>query len=169
MVAAEAFVAHAAVVIIIEGYLQLFLAKLLRQYHNRMSEPDYPQHFMQLLSYIDERLVAEELVSIQDLSEHVQLSRSRIFQLFDEYAGQSPISYMNSKRIEQAKQKLKQSDIPITQLAHEMGYSSSQHFATMFKRMTGMTPREFRKLDELAPRLEEKELGKYYQKGTWKA
>jgi len=46
-------------------------------------------------------------------------------------------------RIDRAKQYLQQKTIPITTLAMELGFSSSQHFAAVFKRRTGTTPRTY--------------------------
>lgn len=126
------------------GYVQVFLAKLLRQYHHR-KPPQYPEVFMALLTFIDTQVIQGEVISVDDLSAHVNMSRSRVFQLFNQYAGQSPLSYISLKRIERAQHLLHSSTLPITSIAHELGFASSQHFATTFKRFTGMTPRKYRK------------------------
>ncbi|MCA9836605.1 MAG: AraC family transcriptional regulator [Trueperaceae bacterium] len=145
---------------LIKAYLDLFLLKLVRQYGQRQQEPSYPETFKDLLLFIDEGLEQGAVPSIRQLSERAGLSRSRIFQLFNLYLKQSPNSYINRKRIERAKASLKQSNHAVTKLALDLGYGSSQHFATAFKRMTGMTPLEYRKLEHLKPLAEERERGK---------
>jgi AraC family L-rhamnose operon regulatory protein RhaS len=131
---------------VIAAYLQVFLAHLLRQYRHRVRPPEYPPKFKRLLEYIEAHLAGPELdvVGVDDLCACAGLSRSRVFQLFGRYAGQSPASYINMKRIERAKNLLRKTDTAITQIALDLGFSSSQHFATSFKRATGLTPKAFR-------------------------
>ena len=45
-----------------------------------------------------------------------------------------------------AKALLRQSDLPITEIAHRIGCSSHSHFSVLFHRVTGLTPRQFRAL-----------------------
>ena len=131
---------------VITAYLQVFLAHLLRQYRSRVRSPKFPPKFKLLLDYIETHLAdpAQRGVGVDDLCKHADLSRSRVFQLFNLYAGQSPISYITMRRIEHTKTLLRNTDAPITQIALDLGFSSSQHFATSFKRSTGLTPKEFR-------------------------
>lgn len=130
---------------LVSAYLHLFLSHLLRQTARTEETHAYPPRFEQLLHYIDSHLAEASAVTVKDLCEFANLSRSRIFQLFNQYVGQSPISYIMSSRIRIAKIKLQQSDLSITEVALEMGFSSSQHFATVFKRITGATPTEYRR------------------------
>ena len=48
-------------------------------------------------------------------------------------------------RIERARLLLAETDMPITMIAADLGYSSSQHFATSFRRDTGTTPSRYRR------------------------
>lgn len=129
---------------LVSAYLALFLARLLRQAANNEQAPIYPSQFNQLLAYIEQHLTAVPTITVEDLCEHSSLSRSRIFQLFEQHVGQSPISYVNTKRIELAKTILQDSSKPITDIGLELGYSSSQHFATVFRRKTGLSPSAYR-------------------------
>lgn len=129
---------------VVAANLHLFLAHLLRQSSRTSRQPIHPPHFGELLRYIDGRLADPRPPSIDELCRHANLSRSRIFQLFNQHVGQSPISYVVSHKIEAAKKRLLQSDVSVTQLALESGFSTSQHFATVFKRITGTTPTQFR-------------------------
>ena len=56
--------------------------------------------------------------------------------------GLPPRQYLPQVRVEQAKQYLTQKTIPITTLALELGFSSSQHFAATCKRLIGKSPRQ---------------------------
>lgn len=149
----------------LNGTLQLFLSKLLRHYQAQTQTVEIPQVMKTMLNYIDESLDSDQAITVNALSAMTNLSRSRVFQLFDQYTKQSPIAYAQTKRIDKAKQYLKEQSQAITQVALDLGYSSSQHFATVFKRMTGMTPREYRKLESLEPKQEDIELGEQFQLG----
>lgn len=149
---------------LVSAYLHIFLTKLLRQYRLGKSDEDLPEVCNVLFKYIDEHLSDEEAIKVEDLCNHVGLSRSRIFQIFDEYVGQSPISYINRMRIERAKHYLRQTKRQVTQIALELGYSSSQHFATAFKRLTGLSPKEYRKTG-LVVTEEQRQLGKRHNRG----
>lgn len=131
---------------LVAANLHLFLAHLLRQSTLNSGQPPYPSRFADLLSFIDDRLGDPQPLSIEELCRYANLSRSRLFQLFDQHVGQSPISYVVSHKIETAKIRLLQSDVTVTQLALELGFSTSQHFATVFKRITGTTPTQFRRM-----------------------
>ncbi len=150
---------------LVDAYLHIFLTKLLRQYQQQGTINDsIPEVCKVMFNYIDEHLSDEDPIKVEDLCKHVGLSRSRIFQLFDEYVGQSPISYINRRRVERAKHYLRQTKQQITQIALELGYSSSQHFATAFKRLTGLSPKEYRK-SGLGVTEEQRQLGKQYNRG----
>ena len=149
---------------LLTAYLDIFLSKLLRQYRKGEAEDNLPEVCTILFKYIDEHIIDEEAIKIEDLCKHVDLSRSRIFQLFEEHVGQSPIAYINRRRIERAKQYLRQTKDSITQIALELGFSSSQHFATAFKRLTGLSPKEYRKTAFTVTE-EQRYLGRQYNRG----
>jgi len=74
---------------------------------------------------------------------HLPLCYRQLSRLFKEAYGVSPKQYQVAARIREAKRMLAGRDTSITETAMELGFSSSQHFATQFKEFTGMTPREF--------------------------
>jgi AraC-like DNA-binding protein len=65
--------------------------------------------------------------------------------IFRRQAGISPFEYVQDKRISRAKQLLKiRWDMKVKEIAAECGYDDSKYFMTAFKRITGMTPVEYR-------------------------
>jgi AraC family L-rhamnose operon regulatory protein RhaS len=64
---------------------------------------------------------------------------------FLEYVGATISQYWLRERIRLARKRLVESDASITDVAAEFGFSSSQHFATVFRRTTGLTPSQCRK------------------------
>jgi AraC family transcriptional regulator, transcriptional activator for feuABC-ybbA operon len=65
--------------------------------------------------------------------------------LFKEQTGQSPIQYLNKLRIDRAKQLLRSTSMPITQIAADVGFTDSFYFARIFTKSTGFSPSEYRK------------------------
>ncbi len=82
--------------------------------------------------------------TVSELAENLGFSSSHFFRIFREHTGLSPISYMERLRIEEACRRLQQSEENITNLAHLLGYASSQHFATAFRRFMGTSPTAWR-------------------------
>ena len=95
-------------------------------------------------------------ISVPSIAAHVDLSESWFHQLFQRSTGLSVGDWLARERIERAKTALANSHATVTEVALELGFSSSQYFATVFKKLTGQTPRDFRKAvteDRKAPAL----------------
>ena len=58
--------------------------------------------------------------------------------------GMPPMQYVNSYRIEKAQTLLKNTDRSITDIALAVGFDDASYFARIFKKQTGMTPREYK-------------------------
>jgi len=82
---------------------------------------------------------------VESLAEQAGLSVSRFHERFLEETGYSPNDYRTRLRIGEAKRQLRERSIPITTLAHRLGFSSSQYFATVFKKHVSVSPREYRR------------------------
>lgn len=81
----------------------------------------------------------------REIADELYVSESHVYRLFNEIHGQSPAAFVTRTRIDKACSLLANSDIAITDIAMELGYKTSQHFSTVFKKYTGKTPGEWRK------------------------
>ena len=63
---------------------------------------------------------------------------------FTKAAGMKPLSYVHALRLEEAKQVLETTDLPIEAIANEMGYEDASFFSRLFRRETGLTPAHYR-------------------------
>ena len=104
-----------------------------------------PHKLRRAVEYIDDNLRSE--LTLASLAESVSLSPGHFAHAFRQATGVTPHRYVLERRVEQAKLLLRHSDIPITEIADLVGCSSHSHFSVLFHRITGVTPREFRKLD----------------------
>lgn len=81
---------------------------------------------------------------LADLSQMAGVSAHHLVECFTREVGVSPRRYLLGVRIRSAQEMLAGSDLPITEVALELGFSSSQHFAATFKRLTGESAQEYR-------------------------
>ncbi len=93
--------------------------------------------------HIDDHI--EEPLPLGDLAAHVGLSLPRLKSKFRREIGIPPADYIARRRIERAARLLFETQRPVTDIALALGFSSSQYFATVFKRYTRCTPREARR------------------------
>lgn len=92
-------------------------------------------------SYIAENL--GERFTLDDLARQAGVSRFHFARLFRVSTGDSPMAYLLKSRIERAKQMLLQDDRPVCEIAAALGFCDQSHLTRTFRRMTGVTPREF--------------------------
>jgi AraC-like DNA-binding protein len=85
-----------------------------------------------------------ENLQVPDFAAVAALSVARFKTRFRESVGKAPAEYYLFLRIEEAKGRLATTAQPVTQVAMELGFGSSQSFATSFRRLTGSSPSEYR-------------------------
>jgi two-component system response regulator YesN len=83
-------------------------------------------------------------ISLDDIAGHVGISKYYFSVLFKKEQGITFSSYLNSVRIEKAKQLLKNPQITINDIVYEVGFNDNQYFSKTFKKYVGMTVTEYR-------------------------
>lgn len=94
--------------------------------------------FQTICYYIEEHIA--EPLTIPALAARARLSIPRFKARFKEEYGVPPGEYIIRERIKKACELLAQGQATITEIAYDLGFSSSQYFATVFKRYTGQRP-----------------------------
>lgn len=84
--------------------------------------------------------------NISNLADMLHVSLSYLSTVFKQVTGQNISSYLSSKRLGRAQELLQDATVPIKLVCRECGYSDPRYFAKLFKKHTGMTPREYRNL-----------------------
>jgi transcriptional regulator GlxA family with amidase domain len=64
---------------------------------------------------------------------------------FGKATGMSPLDYVHSLRLEEAKQMLETADLPVEAIANEVGYEDASFFGRLFRRKVGLTPAQYRR------------------------
>lgn len=72
------------------------------------------------------------------------ISSFHYHRLFVNRYGMTPHEFKSQLRFDQAKQQLLKTDLPVTEIAFNLGYESPASFSTLFRRRFGMNPTEFR-------------------------
>jgi AraC family transcriptional regulator len=92
--------------------------------------------------YVDAHL--DESISLADLAQAAGLSRMHFAAQFRAATGYRPHDYLLYQRIESAKAMLSSPDMPLAEIALNVGFQAQAHFSTVFKRLTGETPARWR-------------------------
>lgn len=83
-------------------------------------------------------------VSLNDLSELVHLDKSYIVRLFRQFYGETPVAYHQRIRITRAKNMLMYTNLSITEIAINTGFSSIHDFDRVFRKVDGSAPSTYR-------------------------
>lgn len=103
----------------------------------------YSKKLTLMLDYIDKKYKMP--ISLSTLSETFGLSQSYISRLFRNELKERPSEYINRVRISAASSLLIHSDMSITRIAEQSGFSDVYYFSRVFKDICGMSPTEFRR------------------------
>jgi AraC-like DNA-binding protein len=82
--------------------------------------------------------------TVDELAASAGVSASHFYRTFQEYTGEPPITFVERLRVKSACRQLAESQDAVTDISYRLGYQSSQHFATVFKRFVGVTPTQWR-------------------------
>lgn len=97
-----------------------------------------------VFDYINEHLC--EKITLTELARELDMSHFYFSRLFKISTGITPHQYLIQQRIERAKQLLRQPDKTIADVAMDCGFANPSHFAKHFRKYTGVTPKQFRKV-----------------------
>lgn len=102
----------------------------------------YSKPIVQCMDYIQYHL--HEAIVLNDLAKMVQLNPSYLSVLFQHEVGMRFTEYVQYKRMETASNMLKFSDLPLSEISDILHFSSYSHFASVFRKHYGMSPKQYR-------------------------
>lgn len=91
---------------------------------------------------------ANQSTCLNDVAEEIHLSPNHFSTIFSQECGMTFIEYLTNVRVENAKKLLQDSDKKGYDIAYECGFSDPHYFSFIFKKTTGLTPREYRELQK---------------------
>ncbi len=97
-----------------------------------------------VLEYIEDTL--GQPIKLRELAALAGISARHFERAFRQSTGSSPHAYVMERRLHRARDLLiNRPELPIEQITLRLGFSSSSHFSSAFRRQTGLTPTDFRK------------------------
>lgn len=142
-----------------EGYMLSIKADLLkllilagrefdkyRRQGGRMQKTisSHRQAFYSAIEYIEVHY--QDDLRLEDMAEKAHMAPSYFSSVFKLMKGATFIEYLNDIRIRQAMDCLLRTDLSVTEISFQVGYNNIGHFNKMFKKVTGVTPTQYRKL-----------------------
>lgn len=132
---------------ICQNYLSILLLQVQRitGQNFTVSAPTLiPYECEKAKAYIEKHF--REPITLDLLAEITHWDKFYFSHQFSGAYGISPINYLLKQRVEHSKQLLATTDYSVTQIAESSGFSSQNYFSQTFKKSTGMSPRDYRKL-----------------------
>ena len=134
---------------LIKTYLEQFLILLVRNIQKTETTSVFPTKESletQLVSSAKALLKekAEENFRVNDLCLALGYSKSYLSKLFHEQTGETIALYAVKQKIKRAKQLIREGNENFAQISDRLSFDNPQYFSRVFKRITGMTPTEFK-------------------------
>jgi len=122
-----------------------------------MERPDMvrPIHFCQYVpkkSYVVEQIKEyirknlDKRLTLKEVSDAFGYSPKYVSLLFSKHAGYSFVEYINAERIARARKLLLASNVKIYEIAEQLGFENAFYFSKVFKKIEGISPREYMKM-----------------------
>jgi YesN/AraC family two-component response regulator len=132
--------------------IKINVSIVLHNYYKRKNEEPYllenttnevPFFLKKSIDFINDNI--DNHINIKNLASQTQWGSQHFQRVFTKYVGQTPLKFINQRKIEKCKTLLIETAIPTRQISYQLGFLSHGNFCTIFKKLTGKTPNEFRK------------------------
>lgn len=120
---------------------------ILKEYNKNRENKDpaarsYSPVIKNAIDVISENI--KDKISLQFVAESINISPKYLSYLFTKETGMNFCEYVQYQRIDIARKQLRESDISYSDLCYNLGFSSQSYFNSVFKKYTGVTPKEYR-------------------------
>lgn len=123
---------------------EIFLVILEK--NRSLSVPKFPEiqelRLKQMLEWIDQNL--EKNISVKNISAVASICVRECQRIFHRYLNCTPIEYVRQRRLLLAARQLSLTDLPVTDIAINCGFTSPSYFTRQFRLLTGITPTKYR-------------------------
>lgn len=126
-------------------YLELVLHYVAQQYNAEalLAVRPHNETIDQICAYLSENYAQK--LPLSEVATRFYLSPYYLSRLFRRVTGQSIVDYINSRRIEAAQRLLETTDLSISTVAEQTGFSTAAHFRRVFREEMGVGPLQYRK------------------------
>jgi len=116
-----------------DDYINLIHENKIKSYNNTT---------IRLIEYIHENIT--ESITLEDLVKVANLSKEYLCTMFKKNVGLGIVEYINYNKVEESKYFLRYSNMSISDIAFLFNFNSPGYFSSVFRKQTGLTPRQFR-------------------------
>lgn len=143
----------------IHSLLMAIFVKLGTNYSSKLAASDiqtgkqreYAKRFNDLLAYIDDHYM--DAITLEGTASLMGFSKFHFSRLFKDYTGYTFCDYLNYRRIKATEDLLPYTEIPITDIAMQVGFSSISTFNRLFRTYKKCSPSEYRSKLSVPPPL----------------
>lgn len=129
---------------LLAGYMLLLLGNLKEQYKPAEAKEASRKrnHFDEATKYI--QMNYAQNIKIDDIADHVGITRSQLYRIFKESAKISPKEYLMNYRLDCSTILIHTTNLSFKEIADSVGFEYTSHFYRMFKQHFGITPSEYK-------------------------
>lgn len=111
--------------------------------HYAAEIPQTGKHTVSIIrSYIHDHFCRK--LTLGEIADHVGLTPQYLSVFYKRETGQSVVDFITTLRIDRAMELLRESQLPIGEIARSVGYDDANYFGRVFRRLTGTSPRAYR-------------------------
>lgn len=114
-----------------------------RKFDQPELNPVSQERIQTMLSFVHQNYNTK--ITLEEIAGSAMVSKRECLRCFRECLDKTPFAYLLDYRIEMAEKLLRTTDIPVTGIAMNTGFSSAAYFGKVFKEITGKTPGMFRR------------------------
>ncbi|WP_161404934.1 helix-turn-helix domain-containing protein [Paenibacillus silvestris] len=126
----------------VKALFHQFVYEMLHQLQEQGREMTVPEPALQAIRYMQEHYA--EQMTLQGLAELLDCNGRQLQRLFKAKVSMGPMEYLMQVRLGKAKSLLQHTDVPIAEIAEDVGYTDSYYFSRIFKKHVGVSPGRFR-------------------------
>lgn len=124
------------------GIVFQLLSRFFKQGQSKIEMKD--NRIAKTVLYIRKHL--NEAIELEKLAEISCLSKDHFIRLIKKELGTTPLQYINQKKIEKSQLLLITEEIAVKEIAFQLAFEDYSYFNRLFKKITGVTPQEYRRL-----------------------
>lgn len=125
-----------------DGYLLVLLSRYIEEFPPDRQEDDGYSYVLSALQTIAAR--SHRPLSVEDIAARLGISRTHLYRLFQRHLGIPPHEYLARLRVRNACAMLRDSTLPIKDIARSVGFEDQLYFARVFRRYMGQSPSRYR-------------------------
>lgn len=126
----------------VKALFHQFVYEMLQQLQDQGSQMIGMEPVGQAIRYMQERYA--EQISLYGLAELLDCNARQLQRLFKAKLSMGPMEYLTQVRLGKAKSLLQHTDVPLAEIAEDVGYTDSYYFSRVFKKHVGVSPGRFR-------------------------